>query len=177
MSWRRVIGAILSSSILVGLWLFMAPLVVAKLPMICCERRRGIHHLPLVGLVYYGLVIPLVLVGLRLAWWEVLLGVGLLALGGNWLLPDPFTYLLSPRKRRAVKQAIAYQEASNGPPVSYGKVSVIGSEVGRTIVSVPVNSGCRPPARRFLAVVDDSASIEELDFEYMASRHGVRACW
>jgi hypothetical protein len=157
------------------LLVFVALLFIWKLPMICCERRRAVGYLPYAGLAYYGLAVPLLLVALGLAWWEVLIGAALFGFAGDWLLPDPFTYLLSPRKRRAVKLAIQHLEAGGGPRPIYGMVSVIGSEAGRTIVSVAIKSGTIPPARRFLAVADKTASVEELDFEYVSTRHGVRA--
>jgi hypothetical protein len=176
-SWRKVAGTILFSPILVGLLVLVVLLFVWKLPMICCEHRRAVRYLPYAGLAYYGLTLPLVLVALGLAWWEVLVGTGLFALVGDWLLPDPFTYLLSPRKRRAVTLAIEYVEAGDGPGPIYGMVGVVGSETGRTIVSVAIKSGGKPPARRFLAVTDDTASVEELDFQYVSTRHGVHASW
>jgi hypothetical protein len=114
-------------------------------------------------------------VALGLAWWKVLFGAGLFACAGDWLLPDPFTYLLSPRKRRAVKLAIEHLEAGDGPRPIYSMVDVVGSEAGRTIVSVAINSDTKPPARRFLAVADDTAAIEELSFGYVSTRHGVHA--
>jgi hypothetical protein len=54
-------------------------------------------------------------------------------------------------------------------------VSVVGSEAVRTVVSVAIESGSRSPARRFLAVADGTASVEELDFEYVSANHGVQA--
>lgn len=134
---------------------------------------RPIRWLPYAGLAYCGLVVPLLLVALGLVWWELLIGIGLFALGGDWLLPDPFTYVLSPRKRRAVKLAIEYVEAGEGPWPIYGMVGVVGSEPSRTIVSVAIKSGTRPPFRRFLAVADATASVEELDFEYVSTNHRV----
>jgi hypothetical protein len=174
-SWRKIAGTILFSPILVGLLIFVALLLILKLPMICCERRRAVRYLPCAGLAYYGLVIPLVLVASGMEWWAVLIGVALFALAGDWLLPDPFTCLLSPRKRRAVRQAIEYLEASAEPHAIYGMVSVVGLEPGRTVVSVAVKSDTIPPARRFLAVADETASVEELDFDYVSTKHGVHA--
>lgn len=176
MSWRKLAGAVMFSPILIGLLVFVALLVVWKLPMICCERRRAVRYLPWAGLAYYGVLVPLMAWALPLAWWEVLIGVGLFALGGDWLLPDPFTFLFRRRKRLAVRQAIEYLEAEGGPPVIYGMVSVVGSEAGRTIVSLPTKSGTIPPARRFLAVPDRAAPIEELDFEDVSTRYGAHAC-
>ena len=175
-SWRQVGFTILFSPILVGLFVFVALLIVLKLPMLLCERRRAVRWLPCAGLVYYWLVIPLVLVAFGLVWWEVLIGIGLFALGGDWLLPDPFTFVMSPRKRRAVKLAIEYVEAGEGPWPIYGMVGVVGSEPSRTIVSVAI-SDRKPPARRFLAVADETASVEELDFEYVSTKHRVHAPW
>lgn len=171
MSWRQVGITILFSPILVGLLAFLALHAVLKLPMFCCERLRVVRWLPFAGLAYCGLVIPLVLVALGLAWWEVLIGTGLVALTGNWLLPDPFNYWLSPRKRRAVKLGIEYVEAGDGPWPIYAMVEVVGSEPGRTIVSVAIKSGTKPPARRFFAVANETLSVEELDFEYVSTRH------
>ena len=175
MSWRRAVVTILFSPILIGFLVLAAYFVVVRLPAECCERRRAVRHLPYVGLAYYGLAVPLLLVALGLAWREVLIGTALFALGGNWLLPDPFTYVLNPRKRRAVKLAIEHVEVGDGPGPIYGRVNVIGSEVGRTIVSVVINSDTIPSRRRFLGVADESAAVEELDFEYVSSKHRVRA--
>jgi hypothetical protein len=72
-----------------------------------------------------------------------------------------------------VKLAIEYLEAGNGPRPIYGGVTVVGMEAGRAIISLPTY-GTIPPARRFLAVADDTATFEELDFGYVSSRHGVR---
>jgi hypothetical protein len=88
---------------------------------------------------------------------------------------DPFTYGFHPRNRRAVKSAIEYLETGDGPRPIYGMVSVVGAEPGRTIVSVAIRSDTIPPARRFLAVADESASVEELDFEYVSTKHNVHA--
>jgi hypothetical protein len=167
--------AILFSPVWLGLLVFVALLFTWKLPMLCCERRRAVRFLPYAGLAYYGLAVPLVLMAFRLAWWEILVGAAPFAFTGVWLLPDPFTYLFSPRKRRAVKLAIEHLEAVDGPRPIYGMVSVVGAEVGRTIVSVAIKSGTIPPARRFLAVADETASVEDLDFEYVSTKHGVRA--
>jgi hypothetical protein len=172
-SWRKVGFSILFSPILVGLLVFVAALFVWKLPMFCCERFRAVRWLPYVGLAYCGLVVPVVLVAFGLVWWEVLIGTVLFALAGDWLLPDPFTYIFSPRKRRAVRLAIECVEAGNGPWPIYGMVGVVGSEPNRTIVSVAIKSGTKPPARRFLAVADEIASVEELDFEYVSTKHRV----
>jgi hypothetical protein len=125
-------------------------------------------------LAYYGMAIPLVLVMLGLTWWEVVIWASLFAFAGDWLLPDPFTFLFSPRKRRAVKVAIEHLEAGEGPQPIYGMVSVVGSESGRTIVSATIKNNLIPPARCFLAVTDETASVEELDFEYVSTKHGVR---
>ena len=140
MTWRKVARAILLSPIWLGLLVFVALLVIWKLPRLFCERRRAIRYLPYAGLAYYGLAVPLLLVALGLAWWEVLIGAVLFAFAGDWLLPDPFTYLFNPRKSRAVKLAIEYLEVGDGPRPIYGMVSVVGSETGRTIVSVAIKS-------------------------------------
>jgi hypothetical protein len=174
-SWRQIGCAILFSPILVGLLVFVSLVFVVKLPMCCCERCRAVRWLPYAGLVYYGLAVPLVLLASGLAWWEALILTGLFALGGDWLLPDPFTYVLNPRKRRAVKLAIEYVDAGEGPWPIYGMVGVVGSEASRTIISVAIKSGTRPPARRFLAVADETPSVEELDFHYVSTKHGVHA--
>jgi hypothetical protein len=173
--WRRIVGTILFSPVLAGLLVFLALMVILKLPMICCERCRAVRYLPRVGLVYYGLAVPLVLLALGVSWWGVAAGTGLFALGGDWLLPDPFTYILSARKRRAVTRAIEYLEAGEGPRPIYGMVSVAGSEAARTVVSVAIKDGTTPPARRFLAIADDRAAVEELDFAYVSAKHRVHA--
>lgn len=145
--------------------------------MLCCERGRAIRFLPYAGLVYYGLAVPLFLAALGLVWWEILIGGVLFAFAGDWLLPDPFTYILSPRKRRAVRLAIEHLEAGDGPRPIYGMTSVVGSEASRTIVSVATKSDTIPLARRFLAVADESVTVDELDFEYVSTKQGVRPCF
>ncbi len=96
MTWRKVAVVILFSPIWLGLLVFVALLFIWKLPMLCCERCRAVRFLPYAGLAYYGLAVPLVLMVFGLAWWEILIGAALFAFAGDWLLPDPFTYLFSP---------------------------------------------------------------------------------
>jgi hypothetical protein len=175
-SWRKVAWTILFFPICLGLLGFVALFFVWKLPMLCCERSRAVRFLPYAGLGYYGLVLPLVLVALGLPWWQVVIVDGLFAFSGDWLLPDPFTYLFSPRKRRAVKLAIEHVESGDGPRPIYGIVSVVGSEVGRTIVSVAIDTCTKPPGQRLLAVTVATLAVEELDFEYVSAKRGVRPC-
>ena len=171
MSWRSIPGAILFSPILVGCLVFLAVVFIVKLPMFCCEHRRAIRCLPYAGLVYYGLVIPLVLIALGLAWWIVAIVAVLFAGAGDWLPPDPFTFMFNSRKRRAVRRAIEYLDSREGPRPIYGRAAVVGSEAGRIIVSVAIKSDTLRPARRDLAVADDD--VMELDFDYLAKQHGV----
>jgi hypothetical protein len=170
MTRREPVWALVFSPILLGLLLLAGPLIVWKLPTLCCQRMRAVRYLPLVGLVYYGIAVTLLTVSFGLPWWAVLALVGLGALEG--LLPDPVSFIVSPAKRRAVIRAIEFVEQQGGPRAHYGMVAVVGSEPGRYVVSVAINSGSIPPARRFLAVGTDG-SIEELDFEYVAVTHGV----
>ena len=72
MSWRKVAGAFLFSPIMIGLFVFVALLIVWKLPMICCERRRAVRYLPWAGLAYYGVLVLLMALVLPLVWWEIL---------------------------------------------------------------------------------------------------------
>jgi hypothetical protein len=58
-SWRKMAGMILFLPNVIGSLVFVALIVVWKLPMICCERRCAIRYLPHVGWVYYGLGVPL----------------------------------------------------------------------------------------------------------------------
>jgi hypothetical protein len=150
--------------------LFVLPLLIWKLPMLICERYRLVRYLPWAGLVYCVMIVPLTAVTLNLDWIEALIWAGLIVY--CCLLPNPFTFVLSPRKRRAVQRAIEYQEAKEGPKVIYGMVKVIGSEVGRTIVCIAIGDR-KPPGRRFLAVGNDSPTVEELDMEYVDSKYGV----
>jgi len=76
-----------------------------------------------------------------------------------------------------VRLAIEHLEAEDGPRPIYGMVGVVGVEGGRVIVSVAIKSGTIPPARRFLAIADETASVEDLDFEYVSTKHGVHAWW
>lgn len=175
MTWRKATWTILFSPILLGGLALIALGLICNLPRICCERQRAVRYLPYVGLVYYGLAVPLVLAAFGLGWWEVLFVAGLLALLGRWLLPDPLTYLMNPRKRRAAILAIEHVEAGHGPRPLYGRVNLVASETGRTIVSVCIKSDMIPSPLRFLAVADETASVEELDFGYVSSKHGIRA--
>ncbi|MBL8800120.1 MAG: hypothetical protein JNM56_39930 [Planctomycetia bacterium] len=165
---------ILFAPLWLGLLAFVALLLIAKLPRFCCERRRAVRYLPYAGLAYYGLAVPLLLAGLGLAWRDILIGTALFALNGDWLLPDPFTFLWSPRRRRAVKRAIEHLEAGDGPQPIYGMVRVVGAEAERVVVSVMIGD-TKPPARRFLAVADATANVAELDFVYASEKHGVQA--
>ena len=173
MTWRKLAAVILLSPVLIGSGVLFCWLVAWKLPSVCCERWRRVRYLPWVGAGYYGSLIALATVLLGLDSRMVLLLVGVAAVCGEWLLPDPYTFLADPRKRRAVVRAIERHEAHGGPIALYGMVAVIGSEVGRLIVSVPFDSGCIPPGRRFFAVSDDGAPVEEVDYEF-ASAHGAR---
>jgi hypothetical protein len=148
-------------------------MIAWKLPMFCCERLRAVRYLPVAGLCYYGAGISLAAVRFSLAWWEVFLLAGLALLGGNWLLPDPISFFVSPGRRRAVARAIEFIEASDGPRALYGMVEVVGVEPGRHIVAVTIYIPCIPPGRRFVAVGADGG-VEELGFEYVAAVHGVR---
>lgn len=177
MSWRKTTTMILFAPIMAGLLVFFALVVVWKLPLLCCERLRAVRYLPYLGALYYGLIVPGSFIALGLAWWEVLIFTAMFALCGDWLLPDPFTYLFNPRKRRAVKLAIEYFEAKSEPWPNYGRLHVIGLEADRTIVSVEIKGSARPPVRRFLAVAHATSTVEVLDFEYVATKHGVEAFW
>ena len=175
-TWRKTAWVVLFSPILIGLLLIVGIFAVWKLPMVCCERFRAVRYLSLFGLCYYSAAITVAAVSLGLVWWEVSVIAGLAILGGEWLLPDPVSWLFRPAKRRAVARAIEYVEQRNGPWVLYGMVAVVGAELERHVVSVAVDTGTRPPGRRFVAVRADGA-IEELDFNYVAANHGVRACY
>jgi hypothetical protein len=175
MAWRQIALVILIAPISLGLAVFAVSLLIAKLPMLCCERLRAIRYLSYAWMVYHGVVIPLLLLCLGLGWMDVVITSALLGFAGGWMLPDPITYIFYPRFRRAVKISIEHAEAGEGPRPIYGMVSVVGSEAVRTVVSVAIESGSRSPARRFLAVADGTASVEELDFEYVSANHGVQA--
>jgi len=173
-SWRKIVGMILFSPIMVGLLAVLVLGIIWKLPMFFCERCRAVRYLPYVGLAYYGLVVPTLLVAFGLRWWEVLMFTVILALISDWLLPDPFTYFFNPRKRRAVKLAIEYVDAGEELWPNYSRVHVVGLEADRTIISVELKSSTKPPARLFVAVADKTPALEVLDFEYVSTRHGVR---
>lgn len=172
MSWRKTAWTILFSPVLLGLLVFAGILMVCKLPAMCCSRWRRVRYLPRAGILYYGTLVPLFLAVCGLAWWEASILAAIVGIAGDWLLPDPFTFVFDPRKRRAVSRAIEYFEADD--EVLYGMVCVVGYELGRTVVSVPIKSGAIPPARRFAAVSFDGAGVEELDFEYVSAMHGIR---
>jgi hypothetical protein len=172
MSWRKIAVVILFSPILVGLFAFLAILVVWKMPMMCCQRWRRIRYLPVFGLAYYGLLVPLVAIAAGLVWWEIILLIGMIIIAGDWLLPDPFSFLLSPHKCRAIARAIEHLEAKDR--IIYPMARVVGQEVGRTIVSVSINSDYIPPGRRFVAIGDNGKTVEELEFAYVSEKHGVK---
>ncbi|WP_143392949.1 hypothetical protein [Fimbriiglobus ruber] len=173
MSWRQVGWTVLFSPVLIGLLPFIAALIVWKLPRACCERLRAVRYLPLAGLCYYTAIVAALSLALGLTWWEILLLSGLAVVGGEWLLPDPMSFVFSPARRRAVVRAVEFVEQQGGLRALYGMVAVIGSEAGRQVVSVSVMSGWIPPGRRFVAVAPDG-TVEELEYEHVAAAHGVR---
>jgi hypothetical protein len=162
MTWRQVGIGVLLMPVVAGTVLLVAVLVVCKLPAFCCERCRAVRWLPLAGLAYYGGAAGLAAAS-GAGWWEAALVVGLAAVAGNWLLPDPASFLLRPRRRRAVAWAIGRVEAGGGPRPIYGMAQVAGREGSRTVVAVPVHTWTRPPGCRYLAVAHDGQSIEELE--------------
>jgi hypothetical protein len=170
MSWRNIPGAILFSPILVGCLVFVAVMIILRLPNLSCKRYRAVRYLPYVGLAYYGFLIPLALLAFGLSWWIVAAASVLVALDGDWLLPRPFTFLFNARNRRAVKRAIEYLDSKEGLPPIYGRAAVVGFEDGRTIVSVAIKSNHIPPERRHLAVADDD--VMELGFDYLRRQAG-----
>jgi len=176
-SWRTAACWFLYSPIFVGTLLLFASVLILQLPKYCCTRYRAVGYLPFAGLAYYGFAVPLILIALGWEWWNVLGATALVLLvsSSGWLLPDAFTFLFNPRKRHAVKRAVEHIEASNGPRPDYSMANVIGLEHDRTIVSVVIAGHSKPPRRRFFAVLDDLRAVEELDFEYVSTKHGVRA--
>ena len=173
MTWRRATITVLFSPVTVGLVLLVAIIVIWKLPMICCERLRAVRWLPLVGLCYYAATVPAVAVLFELDWLGVVLLAVFVTVNGGWLPPDPVSFVFSPTRRRAVKRAIEFVEREGGPRPLYGWVSVIGRNSDRLVVSVAIDTACKPPNRRFLAVVTDG-TVEELDTEFVADAYGVQ---
>jgi hypothetical protein len=175
-SWRKTIKAIFTWAMAGGLFavfgIFIGILIVGKLPMILCGKWRRIRYLPVAGVCHYGLLVPMGLFACGLAWWEVLLLAMLFALAGGWLLPNPYSFIVHPRRRRAVLRAIEFVEIDS--EVFYGMVYVLGEETGRTIVSVSINSGTIPAFRRFVAVGNDGTTVEDLSFEYVAANHNAQ---
>jgi hypothetical protein len=168
---RREAGVmLLLSPLLVALLVIVAIGTIWKLPRVCCQCWRKVRYLPAIGFIYYLMLVPLLVLLGELGWWETLLLLGMVVVTADWLLPDPFTYCFSSRKRRAVARAIEYLEAQHR--VIYDMVNVLGCELGRTIVSVAIQ-GSKPPSRRFLAVAETGEKIEDLDFEYVAAKYGV----
>ena len=165
--------AVIFSPLLIGTLLLVGVLIACKLPVFCCERLRAVAYLPAVGLCYYGAAVGLAAMCFGLAWWKVTLLAAFALVGGGWLLPDPVSFLFSPARRRAVARAVEFVEGQDGPRGIYEMVRVIGTEPGRRLVSVAVESGCIPAGRRFLAVGEDGG-VEELEFDYVAAAHGVR---
>jgi hypothetical protein len=171
-TWRMIVGATLFYPMLAVLLAPFAILLVWKAPMLCCSRWRRVRYLPIIGITYFSLLVPLIVVAAGLGWWETLILIGMAVFVGNWLLPDPFTFLFRPHNRQAILRAIEHVEASH--QVIYDMASVIGKETGRTIVSVSINSSCIPAPRRFVAIGKDGTTVEELDYAYVAEKHGVR---
>ena len=171
---KRTAKAVLGSPVLIGSLLFVAWIAVSKLLALCCRRRWSVRSLPLAGLCDCGLVVCLVVLAVIAECWVVLLLTLVAVAGSDWPLLDLVALLACPARRRAVLRAIARVEAEGGPGPIYRMVHVVGHEPGRRIVSVAVESGFTPPGRRYFAVGDDG-SITELDFDYVADVHGVRA--
>lgn len=161
MTWWRATWAVLFSPILIGSVLFVSLLLVWKLPTVFCGRLRVVRYLPVAGVCYYSVAVSFAAVSLGLVWWEVSLLAGFAVLGGEWLLPDPVSFLLRTNRRRAVVRAIEYVEQQDR--VLYGMVWVVDPAPHRQVVSVAIESGFIPPNRRFVAVTVDGC-VEELDF-------------
>jgi hypothetical protein len=94
---------------------------------------------------------------------------------GDWLLPDPVSFVLSPVRRQAARRAIEHVEQQGGPRPLYWTVLVVRSGARRHVVWVAVGSGLtllwRPRPRRRLAVSPDGA-VEELYFGRVPGTHG-----
>lgn len=173
MKWLRTGGAVLFALLLLSCLPLAGVLLVVRLPMFCCSWIRAVRFLPLAGMCYYLLLASVYPLVLGVPWWEgAVIGV-LGMLGGCCLLPDPVTFVLSPRKRRAVLRAIAHQERTGDLRVHYDMVSMVVSEPDRDIVCLPLQSGTKPPWRRFLAVSRTGDGIAEVSGEDAWLRYGV----
>ncbi len=152
-------------AVMAGCVAFLVILVVCKLPLFVCQRCRAVRYLVPLTLVYYPAVALIATTWLGLSWWESMffLLFGLLFC----VLPDPWTFAFSPRKRRAVYAAIQYQERLGQMRPLYDQVSVLAAEGERCVLCITLEGSIRPSARKYVAVYDGDHRIEELDYEYM----------
>ncbi len=180
MAWKKIGMVILRAYLYVVAYLIffilavvIIPLLLLRLPLLCCQLLRSVRLLPYAGMAYFGFVVPSVLIALGLAWWKAVLLSGAWMLLSGCLLPNSFAYFFYPRNRKAVIEAISYLEAHGADGINYMGVTVVASEPERLIVSVEWGNR-KPPSHSYHAVSNDFRTVEELDFEYLASKHGVR---
>jgi hypothetical protein len=165
----RLLAIVALATIMLPLLAF---LMVWKLPQCLCERARAVRYYLLLCVAYY-----LAVVVLGVAW----LGISTLPLT-SWFavlgllhsLPLGPVEFLSSQKRRAVLAALSYQEGLGQSRPLYNQSSVVAVEPSRCIICITLASGTTPLFQRYLAVNHASQIVDELGFEYVASRHGVR---
>jgi hypothetical protein len=169
MAWGRLLFVPIFIVLIPGVALHL----VFRLPMLCCHRLRAVRWLSLAGLCYYSVAVTLVAVLVGRDFAALLLVSAVTA--GDWLLPNPWSFVFHPAWRRAARRAVEYVEQQGGPRPLYSRAVVVASR-GRLLVALDVDDGLpwfRPPAeRRWLAVGADGA-VEELDFGRM--RRGLTA--
>lgn len=180
MAWQKIGMVILRAYLYVLAYLIfliiavlVTPLLLVRLPLLCCQLMRSVRFLPYAVTAYFGLVVPSVLLALGLTWWKAALFAGSSMLLSGCLLPNAFAYFVNPRKRKAVVAAISFLETQSIHWIDYTGVTVVASEPERLIVCVTWGT-TRPPTHSYHAVSDDGRTVEELNLEYVASKHGVR---
>jgi hypothetical protein len=131
------------------------------LPFLVCRGWRTGRWLPVVGPIYYSVVVPGLSVFGGLSW---LLVCGLwVVLLGYCFPPNPFTFFFSPRLRRATFRALEHAEQIEHLTVDYTLIDIESAEPGRTIVRIGLESPPGPaigPTYRFR--VADDGTVETL---------------
>jgi hypothetical protein len=136
------------------MWCFLSPLLMAALLAATLGPQVGIAALRLSRwLIPFGLLhagcIALVAWFLR----PEAIGLAILVfLFGGYLLPDPISFVLSPRQRRAAYRAVRYAEEM-GVLVFYWQTHFVAVEPDRSVLWV-CHTFTKPPHRMVLIVYD-----------------------
>lgn len=169
-----VLTAILLLPLIAGCLVFLVPLVVYQLPVLLCQRLRAVRWLVPLSLLY---CVALACFGAAASvlfdfpWWVSISFPVISAM--SCLLPDPWTFFCSPKKRQAVFAAISHQEQLNDHPPLYRDVEVFATEADRYIVLMCLDWGGKPFMRKFVAVYFSDQRIDELKFDAVAASYDV----